>query len=421
MSFFRRRIIIRAFTLRRDMGWAILLKKALERLGADVFIACSRNYVWAVQAWKPHVVIVNTVGQIGYSAKYAPTAEIVFWPAEGGEPWIHSDANLLSRSPELFTKISAVFAWGELGLEHFARAFPGSVRGKVFKFGNPRLDLIKFFSAPKRTQTVIGFATRFNSICHADGRPTLYTLTNPKNLGSVITQAKNFVGFYELVQLILRETDYVISVRPHPLESPTYYEQYIQRLSPSRILVDRSYDFLLWLANQSVLVTPTTSANIEAYIANATTVNLDSLSGTSSVMSDFNEHASFLGERFAISLSDHASVLDVLKRSIDGSRKPMDRDPMMDEFLKRAHDWPRDYSSILRGAEKVIEIALENNGPPLLWPTLPLLQLKDQYDVRHLSRADPLHLESNYSAKYHKIGKVYDEIFSRMLLSQRPI
>ena len=89
------RVVIRAFTLRRDLGWAILVKKALELKGAEVIIACSRNFSWIIKVWKPHVVVFNTIGQIENSRKNAPRSMLVHWPGEGGEPWEHCDARLI--------------------------------------------------------------------------------------------------------------------------------------------------------------------------------------------------------------------------------------------------------------------------------------------------------------------------------------
>ena len=61
---FRYRIIIRAFTLRRDAAASMLFAALLRKQGADVIITSGRDFQRTVRHWNPDAIIVNTVGQI---------------------------------------------------------------------------------------------------------------------------------------------------------------------------------------------------------------------------------------------------------------------------------------------------------------------------------------------------------------------
>ena len=76
----RYRIVIRAFTLRRDAAAAIIFAELLKQQGADVVIASSRDFQRTVRHWNPDAVVVNTVGQIARLMKQAPEAAIILWP-----------------------------------------------------------------------------------------------------------------------------------------------------------------------------------------------------------------------------------------------------------------------------------------------------------------------------------------------------
>ena len=81
----RPRIVIRAFTLRRDGALSILLEKELTRLGCSVIVASSRDFVRTMKYWNPNAVVVNTVGQVERSRELAPDAAVVMMPGEGGK------------------------------------------------------------------------------------------------------------------------------------------------------------------------------------------------------------------------------------------------------------------------------------------------------------------------------------------------
>ncbi len=53
----RYRIVIRAFTLRRDIAAALLLARLLERAGCHVIVASSRDFLRTIRYWSPAAVL----------------------------------------------------------------------------------------------------------------------------------------------------------------------------------------------------------------------------------------------------------------------------------------------------------------------------------------------------------------------------
>lgn len=414
--FMQHRVLIRAFTLRRDVGWAILVKKILEAKGASVCIASSRNFSLIMRLWKPHIVVVNTVGQLENSLHEAPNSRLIFWPGEGGESWEVSDAKMMVSRSGVFEKLAAIFAWGDVAMEQYRRAFSDIPLDKVIQCGNPRLDLVKFFPKRLLETSSIGFATRFNSLNHADGRPTLYTLTNPGNLDSVVAQSKGFLGFLDAVKTILDNTDYLISIRPHPLEAPEFYRRYVQSLNPARISIDVGFDFLIWQKRQRVVITPTSSIGIELYILKTPLVSIDALSETEGGSSPVTAHTEFLGARYAFMPKNREELLELVEAGV-ASKIKISEDSETDRFLKRVHDWPRDHSSILKGCESILSIASENHEVPRGWLPKTILRTLDVIDIGmgkiHLLHRD----DNNFRDGFHHIDKIYDEIVAEIMMS----
>ena len=60
------RILIRAFTARRDVMHSMILAKLLEKDDNQVIVASIRQFEFAVKFWKPHAIIFNVQGLSKY-------------------------------------------------------------------------------------------------------------------------------------------------------------------------------------------------------------------------------------------------------------------------------------------------------------------------------------------------------------------
>ena len=94
---FKKRVVIRAFTLRRDLLISYILKKILEKNDYVVEICSSRNFIRTVKFWKPHIIILNTVTQIDRCKQIIPDSKIIIWPGEGANRKSASDPAIIKK------------------------------------------------------------------------------------------------------------------------------------------------------------------------------------------------------------------------------------------------------------------------------------------------------------------------------------
>ena len=83
-------------------------------------------------------------------------------------------------------------------------------------------------------------------------------------------------------------------------------------------------------------------------------------------------------------------------------------------LLRKTHSWPRDFSSIKRGANKIIELATANDDVPRWRPLRWVIEAKDSMDFKRHVRMNPLHPNKNYSSGYHEEDSVYKKIAERI-------
>ncbi|MBZ0148195.1 MAG: hypothetical protein K8F62_11740 [Pseudorhodoplanes sp.] len=402
----KKRIVIRAFTLRRDAAAALLLQKILQRKGCDVIIACSRNFSTTLRLWKPHAVVVNTVSAIRPSRKLCPNAAIVHWPGEGSEPERVCDPALLAGRPEDYEMLDRFLAWGRMTEEFCRKLLPDKGGDKVVVCGNPRLDVLKFNHDLANRDPIsnsIGIVGRFNSINHYDGRPALYTLTNPENLDSVLSQCRGFVLVVQVIKHLIDTTNLHINIRPHPLEAPENY-RYVRALAPNRISVDDSFDFAAWAARQRALLAPSSTSFLETYLLGVPIVNIDKLAAAK-----VQAH-----EGLAAALATEPQSFDELVTSIQ-TVKAQEMSREIDGHLNEAHEWYSPQSAILRAALAIIE-SVERKQPRVgvAWP-LWLLRRIDDISYRRACVRNPLHPNFNYKEGVHRTPPYFDEIADNIL------
>ena len=80
----------------------------------------------------------------------------------------------------------------------------------------------------------------------------------------------------ETIKYLVENSDLKISIRPHPLEAPENYK-YLQSFFPGRIHVDNSIDLANWIANQSIICSPSSTSFLEAYLTKTFVINLDQM------------------------------------------------------------------------------------------------------------------------------------------------
>ena len=406
------RIIIRAFTLRRDIASSAILARLLERAGAEVIIASGRDFTRLLKHWNPDAVLINTVGQIKRCAQQAPNASIILWPGEGAQPLPSSDATQLAKWPDAYDRLDLALLWGPRNLDFFAQTLPGKDRTKLVMCGNPRLDMVKFnpglFDVDK---TTVGFIGRFHSLNRYNAVPAIFSLQYPEKRNGVVWQVESFIATITLIHRIIKETDLTVSIRPHPLEAPAGYDFVNEGPFAGRIEIDDSFDVADWTARQRVIMTPSSQSFYESYVLGTPTIQIDALSNTTDMIRQITPFAA-MSQLVGYQPENFDEAVELIKRD---PPPPHLQNDEVDAHLEEFHDWSSGTSSIMRASDAIIEHLSQRTRPP--GPALPkaLMQLWDRISFARVHRRDPLHQNFNYHEGYHVIPDYYSDVVDNIV------
>ena len=414
----KHRVVIRAFTLRRDMSSSILIKKQLERRGCSVFLASSRNYIGVIKRWRPHAVIVNVESVIPKTRQILPDSIVALWHGEGGDPLETSEAMTLSRNPEILEKIDRVFTFGEQNFQFFEDLFSGTQRRWMIA-GSPRLELSKFnpdLVAAGRGSRSIGMPTRFSNINQCEGYPVFRTLDNPSSEWEIVHQAKAYATLVRVVERIMAGTDLKISIRPHPTENPRSY-RFLKRRFPERIEVDTSYDFSAWAARQKAIVGPSTNSILEAYVLRVPTINIEGMAGVGETFKD--QGSAFdnlvMAQNSSYLPHDGDELIDMLRSDL----KAKPRDSKIDELLRKGHNWYSDRSASKTIAEEVLLLIRKRKVRPNLHLPKTLVHAEDGLRFAKGWFQNRLITNLNFQYGYHKIPEYYADLVANIEAGRR--
>ena len=409
------RVIIRAFTLRRDVGIALILARVLEAQGCDVVVASSRNFVDYLTKWKPHAVVINTNSQIEAVRRHAPDTALICLHGEGAQDLNTSYVKHICTQPGLYEKLDRVLVWGRLAREWFDELLPGVDHDrKVRVCGNPRLDFIRFNPALRdgtARREGIGVTGRFHQLNYYDGRPTIFALiVREENLSAVVKQCEQFSLVVRAVRYLSENTDKRLSLRPHPLEAPENY-RYLRKYAAPSIDIDESLDFIDWAARQKVIMMPLSTSFLEAYLLDIPLVNISRLTPSPGRA---DELLSAMSPVVANVPNSYEELIEMLDSDLPGPPKT----PEIDKHLDEVHDWNYGGSAVLRCAEAIIEAIQERSYPTgPRWPRA-LLDLEDEIRFRRILRRQPLHPNFNFKTGYHKVPEHYQTIVGNILASE---
>jgi surface carbohydrate biosynthesis protein len=418
------RVLIHAFTVRRDVAASLILKALLERNGCEVLISSRRNLEMFLRYWRPHVVVMNVYLQSAKTAEYikglSPLSRIVSWPGEGGEPLKMSHELLLfKQDPSQFKFFDKFLLWGIQQYRYSQRLFGWDP--KRFRIcGNPRLDLVKFLPGDIQKKS-IGVLGRFEAINRHTGAPLIRALGKCSHAQYkwTLLQAQQFLKAQELAAMLLKlNPGSFISWRPHPLESIQGYEKVVSSAQfDGRIEIDQSLSIAEWFAQQSFVLTPSSSTFLEAYLLRIPTVNIDSLiAGSLSFQDQLNQNTT-VGAEFSILLNPDDDIATLLEaRLADFTPR---KNEAVEKNLRRYHNWDCNKSAIATAALEILD-TVGNHRKTLRSPRsrhrgLPksFVELIDK--SLYMKLDDPFHKNYSYCPWIHQKPKYHDAIVSSIL------
>ncbi len=412
----RYRIVIRAFTCRRDIAPMEILKRLLEKRGCQVILANTRNFDFTVKYWKPDAIVVNTLGDTMIKRK-SPQSKTIFLSGEGFHGPNDSHAKIWKERKEFFDNMDMGLLWGEKVKQECKETLDESYDiTKLHVVGNPKMDLVKFLPNYLKDAKIesVGFIGRFLKLNDHLGRPAIRNLFSEFHLQEALVQCKSAYAMIASARKILEETNLRISIRPHPHEQIESYEDCIsawfKKEHLDRIDVDTSLFLPTWLARQKAILSPTSTSFLEAYVLGVPVINLDFISG----IEEFNQdYISFTKEwqHAAIKPRTVEELISILKdeESID-----VQKDETIERQL-RDFGIPGATSSACLNAAKCILSCIKNDPPKRrTHAPFPLVDLWDEISFRRNQRWNKLHQNFCYRRGYHVIPNYVNEIVNNI-------
>jgi surface carbohydrate biosynthesis protein len=413
------RVVIRAFTLRRDLGAAFLLKRFLEERGCSVIISSVRDFGRVVKYWAPHAVITNTKSTLSIAKQLAPDSLVIYWPGEGGGEDYQYSCAVRMKSDD-YKLCDHLLVWGQKPKDFFTELHPNDA-DKVVVSGSPRLDTLKFcrdIIRPTDKSGSIGIVGKYTFINHHEGFATAPRLAKSgRHYEEVIRETVSLYQALRAIDHIVEKTDYNVSIRPYPSEDINSYEQILDRKGwRGRVEVDGTFLFSDWAARQEIIISETSTSFLESYILQIPTISLDRIIANESKGlafdwgSDLSHDAALIPETFE-------ELIALIERD---DLPPPAFSEEVEGYLDAFHDWKSPRAANDYAAEHVVKRLNATKFPIRPHVPAPILRFIDLLSFKRIMYRNPLHANFNYCAGIHPEPGYFDAVVDRIRESARP-
>lgn len=287
--------IIYCDSRRRDSTVAILLQELLKKRGQLSFVASRRNFSKILKLATPANIVmigqINIVYDLVYDGKTLKDrfkdTNIYFYPSEG----YATDNEYHMMYPERFNyrDTKKIFFWGRESLE-WVRRHLDILPETLDNTGYPRTRMARVYAALRGDRKVrkIGIVGRFAMLNDLYGVlpmeyiVTEFALAKQQYKGAMVSrlhvESETILTILRAVDFIMKNTDYRISMRPHPNEDPASYAA-LKKLYGERFEVSDEVDVADWLSGCTKIMGLASSTYIDASLIDVPVICLDRVSG----------------------------------------------------------------------------------------------------------------------------------------------
>jgi surface carbohydrate biosynthesis protein len=287
--------IIYCDSRRRDSTVAILLQELLKKRGQLSFVASRRNFSKILKLATPANIVmigqINIVYDLVYDVKSLKArfkdTNIYFYPSEG----YATDNEYHMMYPERFNyrDTKKIFFWGRESLE-WVRRHLDIAPETLDNTGYPRTRMARIYAAlrGKKIAPKIGIVGRFAMLNDLYGVlpmeyvVTEFSLAKQQYKGAMVSrlhvESATIVTILRAVDFIMKNTDYRVSMRPHPNEAPASYAG-LKKLYGDRFEISDEVDVADWLSGCTKIMGLASSTYIDASLLDVPVICLDRVSG----------------------------------------------------------------------------------------------------------------------------------------------
>lgn len=423
MKIFNNTVFIHVDSLRRDKSISCLIKNVLEKIGYNVFLTSRRNLrLIEILKLRPSSIILSHVGgNFSKNELYeiSKKSKLFLLMPEG----FASDAALGLDFPIDFDYdvFSAIFVWGNYEKNWLIKNRDIS-KDKVIVAGFHRFDLYGLHDnfldnvTSASTKKRVGFIGRFDYIDVFDKR-SLSTLII-QSIGAIYDardlihdQVKSFSLYLKIFDCIYNDTDYLMSYRPHPNERVDYKELIKSRYK-DRFSFSIEEDFNSWVLSQDVIISPTSSSYVEAYLLEKPIISINRIINARK----WDPAVDIVSEAFDEYAYTPSTFEELIELLLADDLKPGESSKTRD-ILRDYYDWPRDnYSTvdIVKTVMKHDPVKRSNILGKLL---IKLISIGDYalFNLRRLKDKDNVEVIYNYNSYYHKSPNYIEKLSEKII------
>ena len=374
----KKRIIFLIDHKGRDLMGAALIAHHLENLGYEVHLEPLQAFKSVITAWKPTMVIVN---HLVHSNMTAYSSQLKRWGILVGvllnEGLCLSDSNREYLSKPQFDDLHCdlFLTWNTLHRDELIKYKLVTPPENAVAVGCPRFDFYKspwnqaFLKKRNNSRINLLLNTTF-AVAHFYNRPEEEQIQLYKSMGD--GQVKETIDYKSLIKAhhegmdkvpefltpLLESGEYNITLRPHPREELTFYNDFIKSLpenQQSLIKLDKNESIQSAIINSDIILNcEDCTTSVESWIAGKPTITLT-----------FTKHPVFFTPTYAdrsLQISEPEALIPAIQHAL-ANPDQKEYQSIRNEYL---HQWlyQVDGQSALRAAQNIHTTIKQKNPHP---------------------------------------------------------
>ena len=283
---------------KRDYLSCNIIKNFLKKKGHKVYITSRLNLSFFINFMKfdYFIVINNIFSPIKSKILKKVKSKIILIDSEGAmtEEWIQwllfKDVNRFQRIKKMkfaFAHCEKIFVWNNYIKNFLLNESICDEDDKLIVKGSFKLSVMNILNKKNKVNSkknTIGIITRFLSTNDFNKRTTLQNIVKRfinTNIDDQFYYSEGEIQsiyiFLELIDNIIKYTDFSISIKPHPNEYYAAWKDLLEKYPERIFLCDPKDDLIEWILDkEQIICTPSTSL-VEAIVANKKIISIHKL------------------------------------------------------------------------------------------------------------------------------------------------
>lgn len=319
-------IIIYVDALRRDLLIASVIQALLKKRGFISFLVSRNTHKSCIKFIKPslYIIVKNFLKNFEQDIiNYIDKSDIFIIDAEGAMTAERCQVHLSQfglKFKEIIKIVKLAFIWNK-SFQDFT-VENGAKKNQTIITGSPKIGLSKYINKINKTKpksNKIGFVGRFSVINNFNKDTALSISLN--RYQSYDTFKRGAIGelevlniYYNLIEKIIDETDFIISIKPHPNESIQSWDILKNKFGNRIEICKPEIDFLEWMFTVDKIVTTPSTSMVEPLLNQIPIISIHKIMGGSTMHTYYEDMLDGLLESVETPKNENELILSVKKK-----------------------------------------------------------------------------------------------------------